>query len=239
MFTRGAQCTSNFVFTDSSRRVYLGYAAHCAGKGGATDTNGCSTGSVPRGTSVRFATGANLVTSGTTVGRGRLVYSSWRAMQRRGTPSANACDFNDFALVRVDAKDARKVNPSVPFWGGPVGLADGGPAAGTRVYSYGQSSLRPTTVLSPKVGLSLGARGGGGWTSDVYTATPGVPGDSGSGFLNSSGRAAGTLSTVQVAPLAGSNGLGTLAKELRFAKQHSGIEGLRLVKGTEPFDPIL
>ena len=238
MFTRGAQCTSNFVFTDAARRVYLGYAAHCAGKGEATDTNGCSTGSLSRGTPVRFATGATLAGSGTTVGRGRLVYSSWRAMQRQNTKDRNACDFNDFALVRVNANDVRKVNPSVPFFGGPVGLAGGGPAQGTRVYSYGQSGLRPSTVLSPKFGVSLG-RGGGGWTSDVYTVTPGVPGDSGSGFLDSSGRAAGTLSTVQLAPLAGSNGLGTLAKELKFAQRHSGIQGLRLVKGTEPFDPKL
>ena len=85
MYTQGAQCTSNFVFTDSSGRVYVGYAAHCAGTGEATDTNGCDAGSLPLGTRVRFASGGSLVSSGTTVGRGRLVYSSWLAMQRLGT----------------------------------------------------------------------------------------------------------------------------------------------------------
>src|SRR5690242_19899939 len=58
MFTKGAQCTGNFVFTDGVGRVYVGYASHCAGKGEATDTNGCNTGSHPLGTPVRFARGA-------------------------------------------------------------------------------------------------------------------------------------------------------------------------------------
>src|SRR3954449_8374814 len=43
MYTDGAQCTANFVYTDSAANVYVGYAAHCAGTGGSTDTNGCST----------------------------------------------------------------------------------------------------------------------------------------------------------------------------------------------------
>jgi hypothetical protein len=236
MFTRGAQCTGNFVFTDDAGRVYVGYAAHCAGKGESTDTNGCDTSSHPLGTRVRFAEGATPATSGTTMGRGRLVYSSWIAMHRAGTSNANACDHNDLALVKVDADDAGKVNPSVPFWGGPVGLSQRGAPAGSQVYSWGQSSLRPTTALSPRTGASLGGSGGG-WSWDVYTATPGVPGDSGSGFLDSAGRAFGVLSTVAIAPLAGSNGLGDLGRELEFARQHTGLAGLRLVPGTEPFTP--
>ncbi len=229
MFTQGAQCTGNFVFADRAGRRYVGYAAHCAGKGGATDTDGCTTDSQPLGTTVRFAEGATAATNGTTLGHGTLVYSSWRTMQAIGTRNRAACAANDFALVRVDAADAGKVDPTVPFWGGPTGLASTA-APGSQVYSYGQSSLRPTTLLSPKTGASLG-RTHGGWGLDVYTATPGIPGDSGSGFLDSRGRAVGTLSTVAIAPLPGSNGLGNLAKELGFAQQHSGLAGLRLVEG--------
>ena len=43
---------------------------------------------------------------------------------------------------------------------------------------------------------------GGGWSRTVYTVTPGIPGDSGSGFLNASGQAIGVLSTVAIAPYA-------------------------------------
>ncbi|HEX5860403.1 MAG TPA: hypothetical protein VFY58_01085 [Nocardioides sp.] len=237
MFTKGAQCTGNFVFSDRVGRVYVGYSAHCAGKGAATDTNGCRTASHPIGTRVRFARGATLATNGTTVGHGTLAYSSWIKMRQRNMRRGPACAANDFALVRVDRGDRRKVNPSVPFWGGPTGLARRGAPQGSRVYSYGHSSLRPTTALSPKTGTSLG-RTHRGWGWEVYTATPGVFGDSGSGFLNARGRAFGTLSTVQAAPFPAANGLGDLRHELRFAQRFSGIRGLHLVRGTVKFSPV-
>ncbi len=237
MYTAGAQCTGNFVFTDRRDRVYVGYAAHCAGKGEATDTNGCDTASQPLGTSVRFASSGSLVDAGTTVGHGRLVYSSWRTMRARDTESRAACDFNDFALVRVDRDDRPEVNPSVPFWGGPTGLRTAGFGGGESVYSYGASSLRGG-VLGEKVG-NVVVDDPSGWSHTVYTATPGIPGDSGSGFIDAEGRAFGTLSTVAIAPLPASNGVGDLGRELAFAQRFSGIGGLRLVRGTEQFSAPL
>jgi hypothetical protein len=237
MYTEGAQCTANFVFTDAAGTTYVGYAAHCAGTGEATDTNGCDAGSLPLGTRVQFVEGGSLVSAGTTVGEGTLAYSSWLTMQQRGERDPNTCDFNDLALVQVDADDVAKVNPSVPFWGGPVGINTEGTAAGDTVYSYGNSSLRAgVSQLSPKQGSSLGTTGEG-WTHPVYTVSPGVPGDSGSAFLDAEGNALGTLSTLAIAPLAGSNGVGDLAHELAYAQQHGGIAGLELVPGTEPFTP--
>jgi hypothetical protein len=239
MYTDGAQCTGNFVFRDGAGNTYVGYAAHCAGTGAATDTNGCDAQSLPLGTRVDFVEGGSLVTSGEKVGSGTLAYSSWAAMQRNGESDENACAYNDFALVKVDAADVSKVNPSVPFWGGPVALNTDESAAGETVHSYGNSSLRGgVEALSPKQGTSLGAEGEG-WSHPVYTVSPGVPGDSGSGFLDSEGNALGTLSTLAIAPLAGSNGVGDLERELGYAQQHSGINGLALVPGTEPFSPLL
>lgn len=239
MYTKGAQCTGNFVFTDRRGRVYVGYAAHCAGTGAATDTDGCTAKSRPLGTRVRFAEGGSLVDDGDTVGHGRLVYSSWLTMQRLGTRATNPCRYNDFALVRVGDAHVAKVNPSVPFWGGPTGLHEGGTAPGDDVYSYGGSSLRAgVTVLAPKLGSGLGSEANG-WTHPVYTLTPGVPGDSGSGFLDARGRALGTLSTLALAPLPAANGVGDLARELGFAREHAGLAGLRLVEGTKAFSPLL
>lgn len=235
MYTKGAQCTANFVFSDKSGNVYVGYAAHCAGTGAATATNGCKAASLPRGTRVRFSPDGNLASGGTTVGRGTLVYSSWLTMQKLGTKANNTCAYNDFALVRVDPGDVKKVNPSVPVLGGPVGLDSNGTAPTDTVYSYGNSSLRGGAgPLQPKTGTSLGDTGNG-WSHTVYTASPGIPGDSGSGFLDDTGKALGVLSTLAIAPEPLSNGVGDLAKELAFAKQRSGIAGLYLVKGTEPF----
>jgi hypothetical protein len=239
MYTEGAQCTANFVYTDGAGNTYVGYAAHCAGTGAATDTNGCDAASLPLGTKVDFVEGGSLVGEGTKVGSGTLAYSSWLTMQQRGETDENACAYNDLALVKVDAADVAKVNPSVPFWGGPVAVNTDGTAAGDIVYSFGNSSLRGgVEELSPKQGTSLGTEGEG-WSHPVYTLTPGVPGDSGSAFLDAEGNALGTLSTLAIAPLAGSNGVGDLNSELGYAQTNGGIGGLALVPGTEPFSPIL
>lgn len=235
MFTSGAQCTANFVFTDDRRRVYVGYAAHCAGLGGSSETNGCRVASMPYGTTVRFAKGANLLSEGTTVGFGKLAYSSWKAMRAHREDRASVCAYNDFALVRVNAAYVEHVNPSVPVMGGPRGLDTDGVAIGRSVYSYGASSLRFGSGLSVKRGTKIG-QAGRGWSHQVRTSSPGVPGDSGSGFLGPDGRALGTLSTLSIGlPTLVTNGVGDLHRELRYAQRHSGIAGLRLVPGTKPF----
>jgi hypothetical protein len=227
-FTDGAQCTANFVFYDASN-VYLGQAAHCSGTGSSTDTDGCTSGSLPLGTPVDI--GASKP--------GTLVYNSWLTMQSHGETNADTCAFNDLALVKVDPADAGTVNPSIPFWGGPTGVHSGGTATGDTVLTYGNSELRGgVTQLSPKQGKSIGDDGNG-WSHNVYTATPGIPGDSGSAFMDASGKALGLLSTVQLAPLAGSNGVGDVAKELAYLNSTGGFS-VTLADGTEPFTgPLL
>jgi hypothetical protein len=224
-FTNGAQCTANFVFVDASN-VYIGQAAHCSGTGGSTETDGCSSGSLPLGTEVEVS-GASKP--------GVMVYNSWLTMQATHETDPDACQFNDFALVRLDPADIGKVNPSIPFWGGPTALATSGTTTGDSVYSYGNSGLRlGLSQLSPKQGVSLGDDGNG-WSHNVYTLTPGIPGDSGSAFVDSAGGALGVLSTVQLAPLAGSNGVGDLARELTYLNGHTSF-AVQLALGTEPFD---
>jgi hypothetical protein len=223
MVTEGGQCTANFVFTDGSD-VLLGYAAHCAGTGGATSTNGCEAGTLPTGTPVEIE-GASQP--------GTLAYSSWETMQDRGETDDNTCRYNDFALVAVAPVDHDRVNPTIPFWGGPNALGDS-TEAGEKVYTYGNSSLRlGIDSLSPKEGYSLGQTADG-WNHPVYTATPGVPGDSGSAFLDSAGDAVGSLSTLAIAPLAGSNGVTDLALALDYANRHGGMNA-ELATGTESF----
>jgi hypothetical protein len=224
-FTEGAQCTSNFVFTDGAGAVYIGQSAHCAGTGSATDTNGCLAGSLPLGTPVEVD-GASRP--------GTLVYSSWLTMQARNEQDDFTCRFNDFALVKLDPADYASVNPSIPDWGGPVSL---GATTSTldKIYTYGNSSLRfGVTALSPKEGYSLGQQSGG-WNHQVYTVTPGIPGDSGSAVLSADGAALGTLSTVAAAPFPASNGVSDLARTFAYAQSFSGIGGLQLAVGTEPF----
>ena len=223
MLTEGGQCTANFIFTDGDD-VLIGYSAHCAGTGGSTSTNGCEAGTLPTGTEVEIE-GASQP--------GTLAYSSWETMQQRGESDSNTCMFNDFALVAIHPDDHDAVNPTIPFWGGPVGIGD---TTGSldKVYTYGNSSLRlGIDLLSPKEGYSLG-QNGDGWNHPVYTVTPGIPGDSGSAVLDASGQAVGSLSTLALAPLAGSNGVTDLALALDYANQHGGMDA-ELAEGTERF----
>lgn len=217
------QCTANFVFFQGDE-VFIGQSAHCASTDGATDTNGCTAGSLPLGTPVKV-NGASRP--------GTLVYSSWLAMKVAGEHDPETCQYNDFALVRLDPADHGTVNPTLPFWGGPVGLRTS-TDSGDEVYSYGSSGLRPTSLLSPKVGTAVGQYQDG-WTHVVYTATPGIPGDSGSAFLGRDGRAIGTLSTLNVLPGPGSNGVSDLSRMLAYVHAHSPYRDLRLALGTEPF----
>jgi hypothetical protein len=221
--TAGGQCTANLIYT-AGGNTYIGQAAHCSSTGAATDTDGCLAASLPLGTPVEI-TGASRP--------GTLAYNSWLTMQSSGETNTDTCAYNDLALVKIDPADVGKVNPSVPGFGGPTGVG-GASATGDDVFSYGNSSLRlGITQLSPKRGIVVSTEGNG-WSRTVYTVTPGIPGDSGSGFLNGSGQAIGVLSTVALAPLAGSNGVGDLSRELAYARAH-GLSDLQVVNGTEPF----
>jgi hypothetical protein len=227
-FTAGAQCTSNFVFEEGST-VYLGQAAHCSGTGGQTETDGCTSGSLPLGTPIEV-TGASKP--------GKLVYNSWLTMQAKGETDPDTCAYNDLALIELDPADVGKVNPSVPGFGGPTAVGTVG-GLGSTVYSYGNSELRGgVTKLSPKQGIVI-QNEGNGWSHIVSTLTPGIPGDSGSGFMNGSGEAIGILSTLQLAPLVGTNGVGDLGKELAYLHANTSFTGVQLVPGTEAFKPEL
>jgi len=225
----GGACTANFVFTDGSR-VLLGQAAHCAGTGDATETNGCDSGTAPLGTDVTIHGSDGRDRTGT------MVYSSWVAMQAERETDAAACAYNDFALVELTGADAADVNPSVPFFGGPTGLHEGDLPSGATVLTYGNSTLRMgVEALRPKAGRSTGPVGDG-FGHEVYTVSPGIPGDSGSGFLTYDGEAVGVLSTLNLAPLPVSNTMTDLARAVRYASAR-GFSDLTLEPGTEPFSP--
>jgi len=224
----GGTCTSNFIFTDKNDDLFIGQAAHCAGTGEATETNGCSAGTGVLGTEVTIDAADG------TKRKGTLAYSSWVAMQKAEETDPDLCAYNDFALVKIADADKDDVSSSVPFFGGPTGLRSTGLTVGELVYSYGNSPLRlGIELLSPKVGVAA-LDEGKGRAHTVYTLTPGVPGDSGSAFMDSKGQAFGVLSTLNLAPLPASNGVADLASALAYANAH-GADGVQLMKGVQPF----
>ena len=167
---------------------------------------------------------------------GTLAYNSWLAMQAACETNADACQYNDFALAQIDPADVGRVDSSVPGFGGPTGVGPSSAMLGDTVYSCGNSSLRGELAkLSPEAGRRRPGRGQR-LEPDGLTARSGVPDDSGSAFLSGSGQAIGTLSTLQILPVAGSNGVGDLAKEISYMHSNSSI-GANLVPGTEAFTP--
>jgi hypothetical protein len=171
---------------------------------------------------------------------GRLAYSSWITMQAGGETDRATCAANDFALVELTPADAAAVNPSVPFFGGPTGLATGDVAPGDEVLGYGSPVARLgraalTARIRPKIGIESGRAGA--FAHDVLTTSPGVPGDSGAGYLTADGRAFGLLTTLTVDGAGDgiSDGVTDLAAALAYANANGGLGEIELVLGTEPF----
>ncbi|MBN9737668.1 hypothetical protein Ae168Ps1_2275c [Pseudonocardia sp. Ae168_Ps1] len=237
-------CTANFLFTgaggqDGHRdgdgaehqsspagKLYLGTAAHCTGTAESTGSvDGCVEPVMPEGTEVGITGRDGRSYSGT------VAYNSWAAMQARGETDRAACGYNDFALIELSPEAAAVADPTVPGFGGPVALDTDGTRNGETVYSHQPNQLAATP---DKQGISLG-RPEGPRTHVVVTAPPGVPGDSGSGYLDSEGKAFGVLSSLLLPTAA--NGVADIAQALDYAAEYGRIGKVDLVPGTAPFAP--
>ena len=218
------QCTSNFIFTEGSRHLHRPGRSLRRRPARRPTPTAASPQSLPLGTKVDVD-GASV--------RGTLAYSSWVTMQANGETDEETCAYNDFALVELDPvrrRQGQPVDPRLRRAAGhrhaPPPASRSTPTATRRCAAASPSSARraaPTIEETP-----------GGWSYSLYTVTPGIPGDSGSAFLNATGQALGTLSTVAIAPLPASNGVGDIGKELAYARAN-GLPGLTLENGTEPF----
>lgn len=234
VFTNGGQCTANFVFTDGAS-LYLGAAAHCHGDDNdSTVTNGCEAKSLPLGTPIRIRG-----TNGKDY-KGTLAYSSWRTMGNPEKTDTSICEYNDFSLIKIHAPHSI-VHPSVLHYGGPTALCGDERVNGEAAISYGNSGLRfGVSVVAPKEGVVVFSQGPhdtnadkGFWSTLVYMLTPGIPGDSGSGYMRESDKCAwGVTSTVGLFPFAASNGISNLKLALEYARQRTG-RNYRLVRASE------
>ena len=212
LVTAGRSCTANFVFRDAQHRVYVGYAASCATRtAGAAGT--CAR-SLPQGTVVRLAD------RGRTLGYGALRYSSFRALRRAGVTDAASCAADDFALVEIRGAARGRVSPTVPYWGGPTGVADL-PAAGATVFGLARTSATARTI--PRAGQ---VSGGSSSATSVTSLLPSARSARGSGFLDDAGHAVGILTSSA----GDANTVVSVAGAVAFARQH-GVPGLRVVSG--------
>lgn len=217
-------CTSNFVYSDGST-VYLGTAAHCMGTAEAgTSVDGCTEPVMDDGiaVSIRGRDGKDYT--------GTLAYNSWGAMQAKGETDPARCTENDLALIAIAPEDVARTSPTVPAIGGPTELDTDGTKNGEKVYSYQPNQVGVAPI---KQGVSMGQPDP--WTHVVATVPPGVPGDSGSGYLDAEGRAFGSLSSL-MAPTT-TNGVADIAQALSYAEENGAVGDVALVPGDRPFSP--
>lgn len=205
------QCTTNFLFrTPDNATLMLGVAAHCFAEEPDAGS-GCDPATKP------MAPGAEATITGAS-NPGTLVYSSWWTMQEANATGNELCNVNDFALVALHPGDRSGVHPAALGFGGPASLAQGSPGSGEKVIWWGNSGTRPdgeATQRNEGYIVHSSPR-----SAVMYSASPGVPGDSGSGIQTADGQAVGVLSTVRLAPEPGSNGIVLLEPALAYAAEH-------------------
>ena len=175
--------------------VYIGQAAHCSGTGGSTETNGCDS---------RLAAGRH-------AGRGRRRQQARdHGLQLVADDAGQGRDRPRHLRSTTTSRWSSSTRPTSPT---STRRSRTGAArrASTRRHGAARQGLLATATPSCAAASPSSARSRatasattrGGWTHTVYTVTPGIPGDSGSAFLDSTGAALGVLSTVAIAPVAG------------------------------------
>src|SRR3954451_2345271 len=173
----GVKCVAGFVMTDG-HRVFLAVPGSCAGVDDGKPTNGCTAAQVPYGLKVRIQ-GAKY--------RGRMAYSSYTEMQLRGTRRPNVCANNALVLIRVDSRDIKRTNPSIPVTGGPTGVATTSPAQGDKLTAYLNGA--PSQALAMQ-------NSGAGWAHSVQPSSAVAANQLGSPVLTRAGRAIGMVTLL-------------------------------------------
>jgi len=209
----GVTCVAGFLLTNG-RQAFIGVPAGCSGAG-QVDNSKCDAGQVPYGLNVTIG-GAKYP--------GKLVYSSITEMQLRSERRVNVCANNSLSLVRIDPRDIKRTNPSIPALGGPTGVSTAEPTAPAQLTAY-LSSPTPAQALSS---------GSGGWAHTMMVDGPVSATFAGAPVLTSDGKA---LGLVTVTPDGGSGRViaTNLRLELRYLHKLKKFADVTLAKGTRKF----
>ena len=212
----GVKCVAGFVMTDG-HRAFIAVPGSCAGVDDGAPTDGCTAAQVPYGLKVTVQ-GARF--------KARMAYSSYTEMQLRGTKAANKCANNALVLLRLDDRDIKRTNPSLPPpTGGPTGLATSAPSQGETLTAYINGA--PTQAMALQTSAA-------GWAYSVQPSGPVPATQLGSPVLNTNGRAVGMVTLVaqlQGGPVT----VSSLAKEIAFLQTVRGFGTVHLARGTRKF----
>jgi hypothetical protein len=212
------KCIAGFVMTDGTR-VFLAVPATCSGVGGGAATNGCLEAQVPAGVPVTIKGARH---------EGTLVYSSFTRMQLHGETSENKCANNSLSLVRLDRRDIKRTNPSVPVVGGPTGRFRGATAT--------PDQLTVLLAAAPTAAQAIDTTAGG-WAHSMFVDGTVNAAMVGSPALTDDGKALGMVTVVPFEGGPGQTVVSDLYRELRELRHSQRFAEVRLAKGTKPYVP--
>ena len=212
----GVDCRAGFIFTDGTH-AFIAVPSSCSGTG-PVDNSKCDAGQDPYGLPVTIQGAKH---------KGTLVYSAITTMELRSQTGTNRCTYNDLSLVRIDRRDIKRTNPSVPVLGGPTGVSKDQPAAPDQLSVY---------VTSPSSAQALNSSGGG-WSHAIMVDGAVASGDLGAPVLTANGQALGMVSGVPTAN--GRTLVNDLCREIRYLHTVKKFSDVHLAKGTAKFTPML
>jgi hypothetical protein len=146
-------------------------------------------------------------------------------MQLHSETRSNYCENNSLSLVRIDRRDLKRTNPSVPALGGPTGLAKDQPALPDQLMAY----------LSAPTSAQAISSDASGWNSAVMIDGAVTGADVGAPVLTDSGRALGMVTIIPQGP--GQTVVSNLQRELKYLHRTDRFADVHLAKGTQPYSP--
>lgn len=212
----GVSCVAGLVLADA-HRVFLGMPASCSGVTGGDPVDGCSAANDPYGLPVKIQGARH---------DGKLVYSSFVEMQLRGERRPNRCANDSLTLVKIDRRDVKRTNPSLPVLGGPTKVARGStafPDQLTVLLSGAAAQAQATSTTA------------GGWAHGMMVGGHVDHTSVGSPVVNGSGAAVGMVTLVPFQGAAGETTVSDLSRVLRVLRHTRGFGHVHLVKGTQPY----
>jgi hypothetical protein len=210
-------CKAGYVLTDG-RRVFLTVPASCTGVSGGEMSDGCSEAQIPATLDADIQ-GAKY--------KGKVAYSSFVQMQLHGVTANNKCTYNSLSLVRLDRRDIKRTNPSLPIVGGPTGIARSATAFPDQL----------TVLLGSPATAQATTTANNGWSHamvvDGHVDRLAV----GSPVLTDTGRALGMVTFIPPQGGPGETKVSDFYRLLRALRNQDGFEHVHLVKGTVDFKP--
>jgi prepilin-type processing-associated H-X9-DG protein len=216
----GVDCLAGFVLVDG-KKVFLTITGGCASVWPGEDVNGCG--------NDRDAGGVDPPRTPATIQgakhEGWLAYHSWSRMKLQSETRPNRCQYNNLALVRVDPRDVKRVNPSIPAVGGPERVAKAQPVAPTQLTAF-----IPTMANAQAIDTTAN-----GWAHTAMVDGHVSATEAGAPVLTPSGAALGMVTVVPPQGTVGQTIVSDLRRELRALREVDRFADVHLAKATVPY----